>query len=244
MSSRTHTEPTAEITNRLTDRTPTVLRLYDPEDDDCPEPETLGWMEGTITVFWATAESGLVDKYERALETGDKAAAADIRDRVFESATADADCETAETVELTYDGESLERIGVSSEEETGGAVIRYDGGDLDEERFRIRDSSDTLSEEYEFGVILAPPLLSEAERDASENVPLDVDASSMPTDPGAHVATLAPAALVIVSVDDRCEATTDIAHQVSDWEPETDDGCKPSVDELVAECEAQIEKLS
>lgn len=230
-------EPDVNVDRHWTRRqAPTVLHL----DESDVEDSSLDAIEGSITVMWAERGTEMLEEFERAMTLEDTDLAAEVKEEMVEAVKASTEGDTdgsPDKFDLVYDGEALATDLVADTDSFGTALVSYNGGKLDETQFRIRERSEgTLDNEYDYFVIVAPPSLSEAEKQAVE-LTSDESASSATSEP--IQATYIAAATAVMAVTSAAQ-TGGTAKQTSLSESETLDvsedeesGVGASVDELI-----------
>ncbi|WP_137288985.1 hypothetical protein [Natronorubrum halophilum] len=199
-------------------RTPRVIEL---------EPETVvdTPLEGTITVLGAEAGSDLLVEFERAVVSGDTELALDARDRL----AAEIDPDTATLTEapiiadIVYHDRTVVTTSAGSDR-FGAAMAPHDGGSLDPTAFEVRehlleDGDGPADFEWDYCVVVAPPTVDRAERDAAHAAPEDTDTAAVLAGPaGASAAALAFAAGVLIGAAAAGTGSTDPAlHQFDSW---------------------------
>lgn len=177
---------------------PAVYQLEETGIEDSP----LSGLEGSITVVWAERESKMLNEFQRALTLEDEALVGDVKERMVETVAEELEsggttASSSETFDVVYDGREVATDIVADTDSFGAALFSYNGGELDETQFRIHERTEETSDtEYEYLVVVAPPSLNEAEKEAHEVTTAESDSFTTPdpiqaTTPAAVTAAMA-----------------------------------------------------
>ncbi|MFC6951869.1 hypothetical protein [Halorubellus litoreus] len=160
---------------------PPVIRVADDDVQDV----SMGPIEGSLVLLHGSADSEVIEEFDRSVRTGDGAAFRQLMEDELEAYTDAEDApqtaDDAATADLTYHERTVVDDLAVDDDSFGVAVAPYQGGELDEDAFSVEQDVDDAAD-VQYRLVVVPPTLDEGEQDANQMIPTETDGDSIRVD--------------------------------------------------------------